>query len=115
MRMHDRLLTGTLLVCLAACAWAAPAPAAPASATDAKFDTLSRRYVDEFGRYAPVNATQLGDHRYDAELDDLSDSGRARAIAWTRDLLGQLQSIDPENRGQHRDQLTRLVTKKMIR
>ena len=94
MHMRNRLLTGILLMGLAACTWAATAPAAAVSAADAKFETLSRRYVDEFGRYSPVNATQLGDHRYDGELDDLSDAGRARAIAWTRDLLGQLQAID---------------------
>ena len=32
-----------------------------------KFD----RYVEQFGRYSPVSATQLGDHRTDGELDDL--------------------------------------------
>jgi uncharacterized protein (DUF885 family) len=74
---------------------AAGAPAATgASAADAKFTTLSDRYVDEFGRYSPVSATQLGDHRFDGDLDDMSGVGRARTIAWTKELLAQLQGID---------------------
>jgi uncharacterized protein (DUF885 family) len=80
---------------LAASATLAGAPAtAGASASDAKFAAVGKRYIDEFGRYSPVSATQLGDHRFDGELDDMSAVGRARTLAWTRDLLGQLQSID---------------------
>ena len=72
-----------------------PAVAAPASTDDARFEAIARRYVEEFGRYAPVSATQLGDHRFDAELDDLSAAGRARTLAWVRDLLAELQAVDP--------------------
>jgi uncharacterized protein (DUF885 family) len=70
-----------------------PASAATGQA-DARFDALSKRYVEEFGRYAPVSATQLGDHRFDKELDDLSAAGRARTLAWTRGVLAELQAID---------------------
>jgi uncharacterized protein (DUF885 family) len=68
--------------------------AAPAATGDATFAALGQRYIEEFGRYAPVSATQLGDHRFDGELDDLSAAGRARTLAWNRDLLGQLQAIE---------------------
>ncbi|MHB8527980.1 MAG: hypothetical protein ACYC8V_00530, partial [Caulobacteraceae bacterium] len=44
----------------------APRPA------DKAFDDLSRRWLDAVARTSPVSATQLGDHRFDAELDDLS-------------------------------------------
>ena len=71
-----------------------PAEAARASADDPRFEAIARRYVEEFGRYAPVAATQLGDHRFDAELDDLGAAGRARTLAWTKELLAQLQAID---------------------
>jgi uncharacterized protein (DUF885 family) len=70
-----------------------PASAATGQA-DARFDALSKRYVEEFGRYAPVSATQLGDHRFDKELDDLSAAGRARTLAWTKGVLAELQAID---------------------
>ena len=80
---------------LAASVTLAAAPAtAGASTADAKFAAVGKRYIEEFGRYSPVSATQLGDHRFDGELDDMSAAGRARTLAWTRDLLGQLQSID---------------------
>ncbi len=61
---------------------------------DARFAALSQRYVTELGRHAPVSATSLGDHRFDAELDDLSAEGRRRSVAWARELLGELDSID---------------------
>jgi uncharacterized protein (DUF885 family) len=83
--------SGSLALLLMFCA--AFAQAAP-TAADARFEALGRRYIDEFGRYSPVSATQLGDHRYDGELDDLSGPGRARTLAWNRELLGQLQAID---------------------
>jgi len=81
---------------LAALAMLALAPCADAvgEGTDARFEALSRRFVDEFGRYSPVQATALGDHRFDAELDDLSASGRARTLDWVRGMLGELESID---------------------
>jgi uncharacterized protein (DUF885 family) len=71
-----------------------PAFAATPGSADARFGALGQRFVDEFGRYSPVYATALGDHRFDAELDDLGTAGRARAIAWIRDLLAQLETID---------------------
>jgi uncharacterized protein (DUF885 family) len=70
------------------------AQAATASPADARFEALGQRYVEEFGRYSPVSATQLGDHRTDGELDDLSAAGRARTLAWIKALLAELQGID---------------------
>ena len=67
---------------------------AATSSEDARFEALGKRYVDEFGTYSPVDATQLGDHRHDAELDDMSDAGRARSMAWRKQLLEELGRID---------------------
>ena len=69
------------------------APAQPAAA-DARFEALGTRFIAEFGRYSPVNATALGDHRFDGDLDDLSAAGRAQNAAWVRRLLGELEDID---------------------
>ena len=69
---------------------------AAAQNADAQFEAIGKRFVDEFGRYAPVDATQLGDHRFDAELDDLSPAGRARSEAFSRQLLSELEAIDRE-------------------
>ena len=69
------------------------APAQPAAA-DTRFEALGTRFIAEFGRYSPVNATALGDHRFDGDLDDLSAAGRAQNAAWVRRLLGELEDID---------------------
>jgi uncharacterized protein (DUF885 family) len=61
---------------------------------DARFEALAQRYVGEVGRHSPVWATGLGDHRFDAELDDVGADGRARALAWNKELLGELQGIN---------------------
>jgi len=82
------------LLLMALCMVLQPAALAASATADARFDALSKRYIDEFGRYSPVSATQLGDHRFDGELDDLSAAGRARALAWVKGVLGELQGID---------------------
>jgi len=68
--------------------------AAPAAEVDARFEAAAARYVEEFGRYSPVAATQLGDHRFDGELEDMSAAGRARTIAWARGLLAEISALD---------------------
>jgi hypothetical protein len=78
-----------LTIALAACN--APAPESPAkpatssaavdtTAADAKFADLSKRWLDGWMRLNPVSATQLGDHRFDREVDDLSAAGRQHAV-----------------------------------
>ena len=63
------------LALLALCVALQPTAFAAGASADARFDALGKRYVEEFGRYSPVSATQLGDHRFDGKLDDLSPSG----------------------------------------
>jgi uncharacterized protein (DUF885 family) len=87
-------------LCLAAlfagCAPTPPRATAPAgpSAADAAFDALSRRYFDEVVALAPVNATALGDHRFDAELDDVSANARAQTVSLEREMLATLRALD---------------------
>jgi uncharacterized protein (DUF885 family) len=96
MRRPTSLARGLLALASIALAMLTALPVAHAAATDAdsRFAALSARYVDEFGRHSPVYATALGDHRFDAELDDLSPAGRARAVAWAEGVLAELQAID---------------------
>ena len=90
-----------LTVALAACN--APAPESPArpataavdtTAADAKFADLSRRWLDGWMQLNPVSATQLGDHRFDSEVDDLSAAGRQRALDFNNKLLAELEAMD---------------------
>ncbi len=82
------------LLLLVLCVGLQPAALAAGASADPRFDALSKRYIDEFGRYSPVSATQLGDHRFDGDLDDLSAAGRARTLAWVKGALVELQGID---------------------
>lgn len=95
------LLTATLAACTGGGTGTATAPAdktaaAPASdaALDAKFADLSKRWLDGFLALNPVGATQQGDHRFDAELDDLSAAGRAKYVDFARKTLAELDAID---------------------
>ena len=101
--MRRLLLALTLAILPAACGSppapdsgtaATRAPDAPAAAADAAFATLAQRVLDSWMQFWPVAATQMGDHRFDALLDDLGAEGRAALLDGNRALLAQLQSID---------------------
>jgi uncharacterized protein (DUF885 family) len=61
---------------------------------DAKFDTLTAKFFDEYFKANPVWATFIGDHRYDGGLNDYSSF----AIQEKKDMLGlflnQFKAID---------------------
>ncbi len=63
-------------------------------AVDHQFADLSMRALDGAMRLSPVSATQTGDHRFDSELDDLSAAGRAKGVAFAKNILAQLDRID---------------------
>src|SRR5438105_11557697 len=86
-------MTLSLLMLLQACCLAAD-PASDA-AMDKVFEELGRRYVREFPELSPVAATQLGDHRFDARIDDVSEKARARAAEFSRTFLAELAAIAP--------------------
>jgi uncharacterized protein (DUF885 family) len=91
-------IVAAVMAGLAGCV-AAPPPAAPASppgptATDMTFAAISKRYLDEMLAQTPVNATSLGDHRFDDQLDDVSTAGYDRRAALAHELLGQVQVLD---------------------
>jgi uncharacterized protein (DUF885 family) len=92
------LMTAALAACQSAPVSTAPVSATPASPTespaDARFADLSRRWLDGWMQLNPVAATQLGDHRFDAEVDDLSAAGRQKAIDFSTRLLAELDAMD---------------------
>ena len=101
--MYRPLLTASLLaVTLAACQGQATPSAATGdgaaatvrSAQNEAFAALAARFLDEGLALSPVSATQIGDHRFDAELDDLGAEGRQKAADWTRGMLAELDAID---------------------
>ena len=79
---------------VAAPAIAKPAKAAAAQRGDARFSAFADRMVDQLLRLDPVGATQLGDHRFDALLPDVSPAGRAARRAFAERSLAELGRID---------------------
>jgi uncharacterized protein (DUF885 family) len=81
-----------LLLVLAA--WAILPIARPANlfaqTEDARLDANFREYLEASFRLHPFMATGLGDHRYDAALEDLSKAGRGRWLELDRASLARL-------------------------
>ena len=91
-------IVATALVGLVGCAMI-PAPAVPTSPqvpteTDMSFEAISKRYLDEMMALTPVNATALGDHRFDDQLDDASAAGYQRRNLLAHELLAEVQALD---------------------
>ncbi len=64
-----------------------------ASPADRSFEELSSRFIDEYPALSPVGATTLGDHRFDGELDEISEEARAEQAAFLRRYLDELAPI----------------------
>jgi uncharacterized protein (DUF885 family) len=107
--MRKTLLATALLVAgLAACASAPATTAAGEGASaateateattmspaDAKFADLSKRWLDGWLALSPVGATQVGDHRFDDQIDQLDAPGRQRIVDFSKAMLGELAAID---------------------
>jgi uncharacterized protein (DUF885 family) len=102
--MRHSLLALALLSTLAACQ-KAEAPATPNAATpattaadtaaaDAKFADLSKRALDGWLQLSPISATQIGEHKYDGEIDDLSAAGRQKGLEFSKKVLAELDAMD---------------------
>ena len=73
----------------------AKAPVAKAETSeDARFTAFGDRVIDGYLKLDPVYATQLGDHRYDNRLTDVSAAGRAARLAFAQQSLAQLAKFD---------------------
>ena len=103
--MRHSLLALALLTSLAACQKAEAPAAAPGSAlpattagdtaeADAKFADLSQRALAGWFQLSPVTATQIGEHKYDGEVDDLSAAGRQKGLEFGRKILAELDALD---------------------
>ena len=102
--MRQHLLALALIAALGGCQQADAPPAAgtatPAAtsagdaAVDAAFADLSKRALDTWMQLSPISATQIGDHRYDSEIDDLSAAGQQKVLTAYKGLVGDLDRID---------------------
>lgn len=85
------LMTGGAMIALAGCGEAAK-PAGPDA--NAAFDAVAKTWLDEMAKSSPTYATQLGDHRFDAELPDVSETGRKARAAQVKATQDKLAGID---------------------
>ncbi|HUP21804.1 MAG TPA: DUF885 domain-containing protein [Thermoanaerobaculia bacterium] len=100
------IATALVTALLAACGPGTPTTEGPGTTTgtvpsaqaraeaDAAFAKLAARFLDEGLALSPVSATATGDHRFDAELDDMSAAGRQKGADWARAMLAALDAID---------------------
>jgi len=61
---------------------------------DQRFEELGREYLDQFTTLSPVSATFLGDHRFDGDLDHVSEEAREKELQLLEESLSELRSID---------------------
>ena len=67
-------------------------------AEDTKLEAFFRGYLEDGFRLQPLNATRLGDHRFDDQLDDLSATARDALVARDRRVLADLNAqFDPKD------------------
>lgn len=64
------------------------------SAAARQFHQVAERVLDAMLEASPVTATELGDHRFDDRLDDLSAEGVERRVAALSEALAALDSVD---------------------
>jgi uncharacterized protein (DUF885 family) len=98
--MNARVLVAAATLLLSACVPAPPVAAPPPPAppppptADQQFETLAQRYLQESLRLSPVNATALGDHRFDDQLDDVSAAAWQVKLEFDAAYLAALAPID---------------------
>ena len=58
------------------------------------FGAWLARFFEAYYRHRPVNATFIGEHRFDSRLPDFSDAGVHAAMADAATLLREAQALD---------------------
>jgi uncharacterized protein (DUF885 family) len=62
---------------------------------DSRLESFFKTYLDESFRLRPFEATRLGDHRFDSQLEDLTPQARDKWLELTRKTLAELpQKVD---------------------
>ena len=81
-----KAVVGVALLALGGTVMATPA--------DDAFEKLTENFLDDLPKLSQVNATAIGDHRYDHLLDQVDDDARSRKLALYKKYRTALQDID---------------------
>jgi len=97
--MKTGVVAGMAVLLLCACAPTPPLPQAPPPpppppTPDQLFEALAQRYLKEAPEQSPASATSLGDHRFDARLDDVSAAGWQARVVFDEIYLSALAPIE---------------------
>src|SRR5215467_8520453 len=65
-----------------------------ATPQDDAFQKIAHDYIEQYLQANPEDATELGDHRFDAELTDYSPEGRAKELATQKEFHRKLSAVD---------------------
>ncbi|MBE0643232.1 MAG: DUF885 domain-containing protein [Bacteroidetes bacterium] len=68
----------------------------PRSAEDAEFEQVAERFLETYLAQHPEDATALGDHRFDARMNDYSAAGRDADLALYQAYLDTLRGMRVE-------------------
>ncbi|MDX2472256.1 MAG: DUF885 domain-containing protein [Candidatus Krumholzibacteria bacterium] len=69
----------------------------PSHEADARFTELASNHLERLLELNPEWATNLGDHRFDAMVSDLSEDGFEARADFNRDTLAKMKAINPEH------------------
>jgi len=83
-----------LILILLASACSSPPPAKPES-KDTAFTALASEYLEDFYRRQPTQATDLGIHKYDDQLENYSRQAIMDAVASARQFRDRAGAIEP--------------------
>src|SRR6266446_10622534 len=61
-----------------------------AQEADAKLEAVFKSYLDDYFRLRLMEATRLGDHRFDTQLEELTPEARAKWLEHTKKTLATL-------------------------
>jgi len=81
-------------VMISGCAGPQPSPPATGSG-DAAFGQLATAILEDHYKRNPIEATDLGIHKYDDQLSDLSEAALKAESAALKDFRARLAAIDP--------------------
>lgn len=73
----------------------APKPPKQGETADARLTQLLDTFFDEYVEFYPTEATIVGLHQRDGELEDLSPAAIAREIEWLKQWQARLGTVDP--------------------
>jgi len=78
--------------------WLVGAQAPPVFAQDAQLASFFKTYLDDYFRLRPLEATRLGEHRFDSQLEELTPEARAKWLELTRKTLADLpKAVEYQN------------------